>query len=94
MEAMQRLVRALVESPDTILQELVNAAVELCGADSAGISMEKPGGSESDFYHWIATAGVYSDFCDAAAQSQRLRDMSGAWWSTALSGGSGIFQYS
>lgn len=65
MEAMQRLVRALVESPDTILQELVNAAVELCGADSAGISMEKPGGSESDFYHWIATAGAYSDFRDA-----------------------------
>jgi hypothetical protein len=40
-EGMERLARAFVERPDTILQELVNAAVELCGADSAGISIEK-----------------------------------------------------
>ena len=65
MEGMKRLVRAFVESPGTILQELVDAAVELCEADSAGISMEKPGGTDSDFYHWIATAGAYSNFQNA-----------------------------
>lgn len=65
MEGMQRLVRAFVESPATILQELVDAAVVLCEADSAGISLEKPGGSDNDFYHWIATAGAYSNFHDA-----------------------------
>lgn len=65
MEAMQRLVRAFVESPGTILQELVDVAVELCGADSAGISLEKQGGTDKDFYHWIATAGAYSNFRDA-----------------------------
>jgi hypothetical protein len=65
MEGLQRLSRALLEDPATILQELVHAAVELCGADSAGISMEKDGGSEQEFYHWVATAGDYSGFLDA-----------------------------
>jgi hypothetical protein len=64
-EGMHRLARAFVDSPDTILQELVHAAVELCGADSAGISIEKEGGTDEEFYHWIATAGQYSGFLDA-----------------------------
>jgi hypothetical protein len=65
MAALQRLSRVLLEKPDTILQELVNAAVDLCGADSAGISIEKEDGSEQEFYHWIATAGEYSGFLNA-----------------------------
>jgi len=65
MEGMQRIAHAFVESPETILQELVNAAVELCGADSAGISIEKPDRTEKDFYHWVATAGQYSQFLNA-----------------------------
>jgi hypothetical protein len=55
----------LLDVPETILQELVNAAVDLCGADSAGISIEKKDGSDQQFYHWIATAGVYSGFVNA-----------------------------
>jgi hypothetical protein len=65
VEGMQRLARAFVDSPETILQELVNAAVELCGADSAGISIEKEGGTEKEFYHWVASAGQYSGFLNA-----------------------------
>jgi hypothetical protein len=65
MAGLQRLSRALLEKPDTILQELVSAAVDLCGADSAGISIEKEGGSDQEFYHWIATAGAYSEFLNA-----------------------------
>ena len=65
MAGLQRLSRALLESPDTILQELVSAAVDLCGADSAGISIEKEDGSDQEFYHWIATAGDYSGFLNA-----------------------------
>ena len=41
MLALQRLTRAFVDSPANILQELVNVAVQLCGADSAGISLER-----------------------------------------------------
>jgi len=65
MAGLQRLSQALLERPDTILQELVSAAVDLCGADSAGISIEKENGSDEEFYHWIATAGVYSGFLNA-----------------------------
>jgi transcriptional regulator with GAF, ATPase, and Fis domain len=66
MHAMQRLARAFVDSPETILQELVELAVEMCGADSAGISVEKDDRTEQDFYHWVATAGEYSGFLDAS----------------------------
>jgi hypothetical protein len=65
LAGLQRLSRALLENPDTILQELVSAAVDLCGADSAGISIEKEDGSNKEFYHWIATAGAYSGFLNA-----------------------------
>jgi hypothetical protein len=43
MEGLHRLAVAFVESPETILQELINTAVRLCGADSAGISIEREG---------------------------------------------------
>ena len=65
LAGLQRLSRALLEKPDTVLQELVSAAVDLCGADSAGISIEKEDGSDKEFYHWIATAGDYSGFLNA-----------------------------
>jgi signal transduction histidine kinase len=54
-----------VQSPDTILQELVNAAVDLCGADSAGISLETEEKSDANYYHWVATAGQYNGFLNA-----------------------------
>jgi len=62
---MNRLARVFLQSPGTILQELATAAVELCGADSAGISIELPESSDEQFYHWVATAGQYSGFIDA-----------------------------
>jgi hypothetical protein len=65
MEGMRRLAHAFVESPDTILQELVNAAVDLCGADSAGISVEQEDKTDENFYHWVATAGAYASFLNA-----------------------------
>lgn len=65
MAGMQRIGHAFVQNPETILQELVNAAVELCGADSAGISIQREDHSDQDFYHWVATAGLYSGFLNA-----------------------------
>jgi signal transduction histidine kinase len=37
----------------------------LCGADSAGISVERPNKTASEYYHWIATAGDYAGFLNA-----------------------------
>ena len=65
MEGLRRLTHSFVQNPDTILQELVNAAVELCGADSAGISLETEEKSDAQFYHWVATAGQYNGFMNA-----------------------------
>jgi len=65
MSGLQRLSKALVDHPETILQELVSSAVDLCGADSAGISIQREDGSDQAYWHWIATAGVYSGFLDA-----------------------------
>jgi RNA polymerase sigma factor (sigma-70 family) len=65
MEGLRRLTHSFVQSPDTILQELVNAAVHLCGADSAGISLETAEKSDANYYHWVATAGQYNGFLNA-----------------------------
>lgn len=65
LAGLQRLARAFVDSPDTILQELVQAAVDLCGADSAGISIERESPTDHEFYEWVATAGDYSGFLNA-----------------------------
>ena len=65
MEGLHTLALAFVDRPETIIQELVNAAVLLCGADSAGVSIELEDKTEEKFYHWIATAGEYSSFLGA-----------------------------
>jgi DNA-directed RNA polymerase specialized sigma24 family protein len=65
VDGMTRLARAFVETPDRILQELVTSAVELCGADSAGISIVQENSTDDHFYHWVATAGQYSGFLNA-----------------------------
>jgi hypothetical protein len=65
MSALQRLGHAFVEKPETILQELVKAAVDVCGADSSGISIEREARTDQDYYHWVATAGDYSGFLNA-----------------------------
>jgi hypothetical protein len=65
LEGMQRIARAFVTEPETILQVLTDAAVELCGADSAGISLEKDDRTDESFYHWVATSGQYSGFLNA-----------------------------
>ena len=66
MEAMHRLAETFVKRPETILQELADAAVRMCGADSAGISMEREDRTEAQYYQWIATAGEYTSFLHAS----------------------------
>lgn len=65
MDGLRRLSHALLERPGSILQELVQAAVELCNADSAGISIERPEMGDDAYYHWVAASGQYSAFTNA-----------------------------
>ncbi len=66
MLGMRRLAKVFVERPEAILQELAALAVDLCGADSAGISMERPDEDETRFWQWVAVAGQYNGFLNAA----------------------------
>jgi len=64
IKGINQLTQAFIGDPDSILQVLVEAAVDLCGAESAGISieLEQP---NTNFYHWVATAGQYRRFLNA-----------------------------
>jgi len=57
--ALRRLSRLFAEDPESVLQELVNTAVEFCGAESAGISLEEP---EDGTFRWIAVAGSFAQY--------------------------------
>lgn len=65
VDAMSRLAQAFVENPDTMLQVLAEAAIDLCDADSAGISIEQDKAEENGAYKWVATAGEYRRFLNA-----------------------------
>jgi len=64
IKGMHQLAHAFTCTPDTILQVLVDCAVDLCGAESAGISIERKQ-SAAKFYQWVATAGRYGRFLNA-----------------------------
>jgi signal transduction histidine kinase len=63
--AMKRLAHIFVQSRQQILQELVEVAVDICSADSAGISLEESTGDNETQFRWIATAGDYLPFLGA-----------------------------
>ena len=59
--ALVALARELAESPESILQKLVDTALALCGAGSAGISIEERG-EGSDIFRWHATTGAFAPY--------------------------------
>lgn len=61
-EALQSLAQVFTESPQVVLQKLVEIAVEYCGADSAGISLEEPGPDGNPRFRWVAIAGSFSPY--------------------------------
>jgi hypothetical protein len=65
LAGMQRLAHAFTENTDGVLQELSDVAVQLCGAESAGISLETFGPDGEQLFQWVAISGVYSPFLNA-----------------------------
>lgn len=55
-EALHSLAQALAASDSAMLQKLVDTALALCGAGSAGISLRESG-SGNPCYRWVAVAG-------------------------------------
>ena len=63
-QALLALAQALADAPDKILQRLAETALQLCRADTAGISLlEQQDGAE--VFRWEALAGVLSDRINA-----------------------------
>lgn len=60
IQALQRLARVFAETPEAILQQLVDLAVESCGADSAGISLEETTESGEKVFRWVAISGSFA----------------------------------
>jgi signal transduction histidine kinase/ActR/RegA family two-component response regulator len=59
-QALMALVQTLADAPDMILQRLAETALQLCRADTAGISLlAQQDGAE--VLRWEALAGVFSD---------------------------------
>jgi PAS domain S-box-containing protein len=50
----------MAESPERVFQQLADAALALCLAGSAGISVWEPGGEK--IFRWRATAGDYAQY--------------------------------
>lgn len=47
---------------ESMLNELVHAAVDYCGADSAGISLEEDDGHGGLRFRWVAVAGSFEKY--------------------------------
>lgn len=60
--ALLRLGPVFAESPETVLQVLVDIAVEFCGADSAGISLEESDSEGGQRFRWVAIAGSFAQY--------------------------------
>jgi len=57
--ALVGLAQVMAVSPDAILHRLADAALDLCGADSAGLSLLEEADQKRNF-HWRAIAGAWA----------------------------------
>ena len=57
--ALTSLAEAMAASPQEILQKVVQTALDLCGSDSAGISILEPDGV-AGMFRWPAIAGAFT----------------------------------
>ena len=55
--ALVELARAMVDSPQSILQMLVGMALDLCNAQTAGISLLESSDTGEEIFRWRALAG-------------------------------------
>ncbi|HMB03333.1 MAG TPA: ATP-binding protein [Isosphaeraceae bacterium] len=58
--ALVGLARAMVDSPQSILPRLVETALDLCNAQTAGISLLESSDAGEEIFRWHALAGAYA----------------------------------
>lgn len=62
VETLRALGQQLTRPPQAILKYLVQAAVNLCQAGTAGVSLIEPLPDGTETFRWVALAGVYEPF--------------------------------
>jgi hypothetical protein len=60
--ALEALGRKFQEPAEAMLQRLVEVAVDYCGADSSGVSLEEPDGQGGHQFRWVAVAGSFRKY--------------------------------
>lgn len=65
VSGLRRLAHIFAATPNRILHELVEVSMEICGAASAGITLEEHFAEGEAQFRWIATAGQYEGFMGA-----------------------------
>ncbi len=60
-QAMRSLARQLVHEPKAMLQSLVDLAVELCNAGTAGVSLLETNPAGEQVFRWVVLAGTLAD---------------------------------
>jgi hypothetical protein len=62
VKALHQLAFALATGKDSVVQELVDAAISYCGADAAGISLLETTPSGEQRFRWISVAGSFAKY--------------------------------
>ena len=57
-QAMRSLAQQLTQTPEKMLQHLVDLAVELCDAGTAGVSLVEAQPDSEAVFRWVAMAGL------------------------------------
>jgi PAS domain S-box-containing protein len=60
--AFRHLLKLLADDRESVLKELVDAAMNFCNAESAGISLEEP---NTETFRWVALAGSFERYLNA-----------------------------
>jgi signal transduction histidine kinase len=61
-DSLRALAQHLVDSPETLLQRLVDMALQLCRCGSAGISIPELNADGEPVFRWVAAAGIYARY--------------------------------
>lgn len=61
-QTLRELARRMAGEPQEVVQAVVEAALRLCGADSAGIGVREQAAEGDENYRWVALGGAYRAF--------------------------------
>jgi hypothetical protein len=61
-KALESLTQTAAEHPPALLQQVVDLAVEICGAGSAGVSLLESEANGEQVFRWVAVGGAFKPY--------------------------------